>query len=254
MSNEQNPTAEEIKTKLTETREQERERYDLHYEISSTFADESKWQDMTEDFTKFYTSFPDGEFKGDEFLNLAKVLHSIEVFNPYMDVGHLLENNYTSEELYKAGKIQDWKTFTNDDLVELLDCLFVITQLYFHGKLWNHTMQCCDYINLFEELEKKEKENEEKEKKSVGYYIVKLIIKICNVYHNMIVATGCEEEEFDYNAHYTVKMIFVVTEQLKKEIEELLSSNDSNISNEVKERISFFYQFFLLKFGIWEIL
>ncbi|GAB1226325.1 hypothetical protein ENUP19_0284G0058 [Entamoeba nuttalli] len=204
-----------------------KEVYNKTEPFARSFNDEKKWKDITVEFKKYCNEeIKQGEFKGDEKLSLAKVLHSVEVFNPFMDVGHLLKDNYRSEELFEAGKIKEIEKFKDKELIELFDSLFILEQLYFHGKMWNHTMKCCDYVNLVEKLNKE----------SIGYVIVISELKTCSLYYKMVMSIGVEEEEMDFSEQGNQFITEMGNDKFYSMIDEVLKKG---ISKELKERLEF---------------
>ncbi|KAL7721555.1 Uncharacterized protein QTN25_001221 [Entamoeba marina] len=184
--------------------------------IAITFNDDDMWVDVTNDFVEYYSAFPDGDFRGDEEFALNKTLRSIEVFNPLMDVGHLLAGNYTSEELQNAGLLKDIMSFTELEMIELFDTLRLLELLYMHGKLYCHSLQSCDYVNFFSTL------------------------KTCESFYLSIVECGFEEEEMD---PIRPNIPHVEYEELYALLGSLISKDD--ISSDMKVRLQ--YRLDLLK-------
>ncbi|ELP91869.1 hypothetical protein EIN_397790 [Entamoeba invadens IP1] len=165
----------------------DRKEYLASKECAQHFNEPSHWEDLTDSFRTYYETIPKGEYKGDSRLNLAKVLHSTEMFNPFMDGGDRLKDNYSSEELFYAKKVKELKDFTGEDVTDLFDGILLLEMLYRHGKMWCHTLQCCDYINLISKMDTP----------CIGRTLVLGALKTCELFYEAISKIGADDEEFD---------------------------------------------------------
>jgi hypothetical protein len=105
------------------------------------------WEDITELVTKATEEMELGQLLHKENFTLNEGMSAVEIMDPKMDSGMGAENVHTLEEAIETKRLPHAQTLTIQQLIGIVDNLFILLSMWLDGYSLAHTLFTCLYLH-----------------------------------------------------------------------------------------------------------